>query len=220
MPSRVRIATKKVQRSSLPVAVADDAVFVVVHEEGGGGVQVIRRSDITSKKLASKLVGGDAVSFQADGRVNRAIVLLTGKTCRLFFLYIIVHLNSGDQDDCNKTIEVMKRAKTASNHPSSTRTNTSARRIHRSPFTPDETQPDQDHEEDIDGCESEKDESEDNDNESPLVLASNESRSMGNTPSPSPVLPTATNDVSPQPTTGLTNNTPANMDRRFVCCIF
>ena len=83
MPSRVLSATK-VQRSSLPEAVADADVFVVVREEGGGGVQVIRRSDTTSKKLASKLVVGDAVSFQADGQVNQAIILLIGKTCRLF----------------------------------------------------------------------------------------------------------------------------------------
>jgi hypothetical protein len=119
-------------------------------------------------------------------------------------VYVILHLNPGDQDDCNKTIEVMKRAKTASNNPSSTRSNTSARRIHQSPLTPDETQLDQDHEEDIDGCESEKDGSEDKDDESPSVLASNENRSMGNTASPSPILPTATNGVSLQPTTGLT----------------
>jgi hypothetical protein len=135
-------------------------------------------------------------------------------------VYVIVYRNSGDQDDCNKTIEVMKRAKTASNKPNSTGSNTSVRRVHRSPLTPDETQPDQDHEEDIDGYESEKDESEDNDDESLLVLASNESRSIGNTASPSPILPTATNDVSPQPTTGLTNNTSAHMNRRFVCCMF
>jgi hypothetical protein len=84
MPSRVRIATKKVQRSSLPVAVADDGVFVVVRVEGEGGFQVIRRSDTTSKKVASKLAVGDTVSFQVDGQVNRAIVLLIGKICRLF----------------------------------------------------------------------------------------------------------------------------------------
>ena len=98
MPSRVRIATKKgqrsalpeanatkkVQRSSLPDTVADDGVFVVVREESGGGFHVIRRSDTTSKKLASKLVVGDTVSFQADGQENRAIILLIGKTYRLF----------------------------------------------------------------------------------------------------------------------------------------
>jgi hypothetical protein len=83
MPSRVRIATKKVQRSSSPLPIADDGIFVVVREEGGGGVRVIRRSDTTSKKLASKLAVGDAVSFQAGGEVNRAIVLLIGKTYRL-----------------------------------------------------------------------------------------------------------------------------------------
>ena len=98
---------------------------------------------------------------------------------------VVLSLNLGDKDDCHKTIEVMKRAKTASNNPSSTRSNSSARRIHRSPLTSDEAQPDQDRED-----------------ESPLVLPTNENRSMGNTASPAPILPTATNDVSPHPTTG------------------
>lgn len=113
----------------------------------------------------------------------------------------------------------MKRAKAAPKNPRRTRSNTSARRIHRSPITPDETQPDKDHGEDIDGCESEKDESRDKDDESPLDLVSNHSRSMGSTTSPSPILPTATNDVSPHPATGLTIITSAHMKRCFVCCM-
>ena len=44
-------ATKKVQRSSLPDTVTDDGVFVEVREESGGGVQVIRRSDTTSQEI-------------------------------------------------------------------------------------------------------------------------------------------------------------------------
>ena len=99
-------------------------------------------------------------------------------------MYVVLSLNSGDKVDCNKTIEVMKRAKTASDNLSSTRSNTSGLPIHRSPLTPDETQPDQDHEEDIDECESEQDGSGDKDDESPLILASNENRSMDNTTSP------------------------------------
>ena len=219
MSSRVRTAAKKIQQPSLPELVADDGVFFVVREEGGGGVQVIRRSDATSKKSASKLGVGDSVSIQADGHVNRAIVLLIGKTCRLFVCLCCLCRNLGDKDDCNKTMEVMKRAKAVPNNPSSTRANTSARRIHQSPLTPDETQPDQAHEEDIDGCESDKDGSGDKNDESPLVLASNENRFMANTTSPSPVLPTATNDVSSHPA-GLTNNTSAPMNRCFVCCMF
>ena len=121
-------------------------------------------------------------------------------------MYVVLSLNLGDKDDCNKTIEVMKRAKTASNNPRSTRFNTSTDRIHRSSLTPDETQPNQDHEEDIDGCELENDGSKDKDDDSSLVLVSNENRCMDNITSPSPTLPTATNDVSPYPATGLTNH--------------
>ena len=135
-------------------------------------------------------------------------------------MYVAHSLNLGDKGDCNKAIEVMKRAKTASNNPSSTRSNTGARRIHRSPLTPDETQPDQDPDEDIDGFESEKDGSGDKDGESPLVLVSNENRSMDDTRSPSPVLPTATNDFSPHPAIGLTNNTSAHLNRCFIYFMF
>ena len=85
MPSRVRAAVKKSQRSSLPEPTDDDKVFVVVREECGG-VQVIRRSDTTSKKPASKLVAGDTVSFKAGGQVKRAIVLLLGMTRPVFVL--------------------------------------------------------------------------------------------------------------------------------------
>ena len=135
-------------------------------------------------------------------------------------MYVVLSLKLGDKDDCNKTIEVMKRAKPASNNASSTRSNTSARRIHQSPLTPDETQPDQDSEEDIDGFESEKDGSGDKDDESPLVLAINENRSMDNATSPSPMSPTATNDVSLHHATGLTNHIFAHLNRRFVRSMF
>ena len=84
MRLRMRSAAKKSQRPSSPEPVDDDGVFVVVREEGGVGVQVIRRSDTTSKKLVSKRAVGDAASFQTDGHVIRAFVLLLGTTCRLF----------------------------------------------------------------------------------------------------------------------------------------
>lgn len=90
MPSRVRAAVKKSQRSSLPEPAGDDEVFVVVREESGGGVKVIRRSDTTSKKPSSKLDVGDTVSFQAGGQVNRGIVLLLGMTRRVFICICIV----------------------------------------------------------------------------------------------------------------------------------
>lgn len=143
-------------------------------------------------------------------------MLLIGRTYRLF-LYAVLSITSGDKDDCNKTIEVMKRAEAAPKNPSSTRFNASASRIHQSPLTPDETQLNEDHEGEIDECESEKDGSGDNDDESLLLLANNESLPFADTESPSPVLPIAPTDVSPLTTPGLMNNTLGPLNLCFVC---
>ena len=136
--------------------------------------------------------------------------------CMLFFLS-----NSGDKDDCNKTIEVMKRAKTPSNNAEQYAIQ------YFSPFAFTDhlshlmrRSRTKTHEEYIDGFESEKDGSGDKDDESPLVLASNENRSMDNATSPSPISPTATKDVSPHPATGLTNHIFAHLNRCFVCFMF
>lgn len=80
MSSRVRDIKKKSRQSSSSSAVNDDReVFAVLRIQADEKLLLVRRSEIISTKVISKLVVGDIVSHGTRDKRVRAVILLIGK---------------------------------------------------------------------------------------------------------------------------------------------
>jgi hypothetical protein len=81
MSSRVRdIKKKSRQSSSSSSAMNDDReVFAVLRNQVNEKLFMVRRSEIISTKVVSKLVVGDIVSHGTRDKRVRAVILLIGK---------------------------------------------------------------------------------------------------------------------------------------------
>jgi hypothetical protein len=80
MSSRVRDIKKKSRQSSSSSAVNDDReVFAVLRIQADEKLLMVRRSEIISTKVISKLVVGDIVSHGTRDKRVRAVILLIGK---------------------------------------------------------------------------------------------------------------------------------------------
>jgi hypothetical protein len=80
MSSRVRDIKKKSRQSSSLSAVNDDReVFAVLRIQADEKLLMVRRSEIISTKVISKLVVGDIVSHGTRDKRVRAVILLIGK---------------------------------------------------------------------------------------------------------------------------------------------
>ena len=80
MSSRVRDLKKKSRQSSSSSATKDDReVFAVLRNQANEKLLMVRRSEIISTKVISKLVVGDIVSHGTRDKRVRAVILLIGK---------------------------------------------------------------------------------------------------------------------------------------------
>ena len=80
MSSRVRDIKTKSRQSSSSSAVNDDReVFAVLRNQANAKLLMVRRSEIISTKVISKLVVGDIVSHGTRDKRVRVVILLIGK---------------------------------------------------------------------------------------------------------------------------------------------
>jgi hypothetical protein len=80
MSSRVRDIKNKSRQSYSSSAMNDDReVFAVLRIQANEKLLMVRRSEIISTKVISKLVVGDIVSHETRDKRVRAVILLIGK---------------------------------------------------------------------------------------------------------------------------------------------